>query len=123
VVAGNAYVISNVGTVTTLAGWQNLGLPVGLTPALSQAFIAPSTTVSTGDGQIMAPATAGAGTFAFDQIGDANQMAQATNGAYLIFRTLAATSSSVTSLVPTAPANTAVIKLRFSMYPLSSQLH
>lgn len=122
VTAGGAYVITSLGN-TALSGWTNLGLAAGVTPAVGAAFIAPGTTVSTGTGQIQAPATAGAGVQLIDVIGDASVTAQATSGAVLTLRVLGATNSSTTTLVATAPAAGSVIKLRFVMLPLSSQLH
>jgi hypothetical protein len=107
------YVITSVGTTTT-AQWQALGLPAGLTPTVGQSFIAATATAGSGTGTVQAPATGGSGITVSDVIGDPNQSISnssiATNGgAYVLVRFLAPTSSSVTTLVATAPANNSVV--------------
>lgn len=121
VTSGLTYVISSLGN-TALAGWTNLGLPAGVTPIVGAGFIAASTTVSTGTGQIQTPATSGAGVSFIDLAANPTFVAQATAGAQIILRTLAATSSSVTTLIPTAPATSTTIKVHFNLRPLSTQL-
>ena len=115
------YVIVSVGT-STAANWQAEGLPAGLTPTVGQSFIAKTASAGTGTGIVQAPAAAGAGAMLIDVIGDPNQSVSATSGANFLLRVLGATSSSVTTLVATAPADNSVIGLHFSMLPLSSQL-
>jgi hypothetical protein len=51
---GLAYVITILGT-TSLAQWQKLGLPPGVTPAVGVSFIAKATTTATGTGAIQVP--------------------------------------------------------------------
>ena len=111
VTAGLAYVITSLGT-TTLAQWQKLGLPVGLTPTVGQSFIAPVTTTATGTGVIEVPGVSGI--ISAEVIGDPNQSinnsAISTNGgAWVLVQFLAPTSSSVTTLIPTAPVNGSVV--------------
>jgi hypothetical protein len=118
---GNPYVITSAGT-TTAAGWQSLGLPLGLTPSPGQSFIAITATPTTGTGTVQAPLATGSGTLYTDIVGDPNQSVSATGGAQLLIRVLGATSSSTTTLVATAPANNTVIGMRFVMLPLASQL-
>jgi hypothetical protein len=80
--AGLAYTIVTVGT-TSLAQWQKLGLPQGITPAVGVTFIASATTTATGTGAIEVPATAGSGIDHIEIIGDPNQTINApgyTNG-------------------------------------------
>lgn len=110
--AGLPYVITSVGT-TTASGFQALGLPLGLTPTPGQAFIAPATTTTTGSGQIQAPAANGSGVQRLEVIGDANLTVAATGGATIVLAVMSATSSSVTTPIPTAPANNTVIGMRF----------
>lgn len=121
VTAGLGYVITSVGT-TSAAQWQHLGLPLGLTPTTNQAFIAPGTTTATGTGAMQVPATSGSGIFTVDLVGDPDQETGATSGAIILLRAMAATNSSTTTLVATAPANGSIVNLHLSMLPLSSQL-
>lgn len=112
------YVITTVGT-TTVAAWQALGLPPGLVPTVGQSFIAATATAGSGTGTVQAPAAAGAGITAVDVIGDPNQSISnssiaANGGAYVLVRFSAATSSSVTTLVATAPANNSTIGMTFN---------
>lgn len=72
VTTGLAYVIVSLGT-TTLAQWQRLGLPIGVTPAVGVAFIAKATTTATGTGTIEVPATAGSGITSVEIVGDTSQ--------------------------------------------------
>lgn len=118
----NAYIIVSVGTTTT-AQWQALGLPLGVTPAVGASFIATTSSAGSGTGVVEAPAATGSGVLYTDVIGDANLSSIATTGANILIRVLGATSSSVTTLQATAPADGTVIGLRFVMLPLSSQLH
>ena len=119
--ANSVYVITSVGT-STAANWQAIGLPLGLTPTVGQAFVASTSSAGTGTGTVQLAAASGSGISAIDVIGDANQTVGATGGAYLILRALGATNSSTTTLQATAPAAGTVIGLRFVMLPLSSQL-
>ncbi|MES1988074.1 MAG: hypothetical protein V4440_08605, partial [Pseudomonadota bacterium] len=50
-VATTTYQITILGTTTT-AGWQSLGLPVGITPAVGVPFVATATTTATGTGAV-----------------------------------------------------------------------
>ncbi len=53
---GHVYVITVVGT-TTLANWQAVGLPQGITPAVGVAFVATATTSITGTGTVGLPSS------------------------------------------------------------------
>jgi hypothetical protein len=112
---GQAYVITVLGT-TTLAEWQGIGLPAGLTPTVGQSFIALTTgTGGSHTGKVGLPGVSGV--TLIETVGDPNQSisnsAIASNGgAFLLLQCLGATSSSVTTLIPTAPANNSVIALR-----------
>lgn len=115
VTAGLAYVIVSVGT-TSLAQWQKLGVPAGLTPAVGLSFVAPLTTTATGSGVIEVPAASGAGISVVDVIGDPNQSINnaaidPNGGAYLLVRFLAPTNSSTTTMIATAPAASSVVGL------------
>jgi hypothetical protein len=116
-----SYIITSVGT-STAANWQAIGLPLGVTPAVGVSFVATTASAGTGTGIVEAPAAVGSGVLYTDVLGDANLSASATTGANILLRVLGATSSSVTTLVATAPADGTVIGLRFVMLPLSSQL-
>lgn len=82
VTAGLAYVIVSVGTTTT-AQWNKLGVPVGTTPAVGVAFVAPVTTTATGSGAIEVPKVGGSGIDHIEVIGDPNQTLQ-TSGANVL---------------------------------------
>ena len=71
VTTGLAYVIVSVGTTTT-AGWQSLGLPAGIIPAVGASFIAKATTTALGTGAVEVPATAGSGITNIEVVGDPN---------------------------------------------------
>lgn len=70
IVAGTPYVITVVGT-STLADWQAIGLPVGITPAVGVPFIGSSTTGSgTGSGQVQVIKSTGSGIDHVELAGD-----------------------------------------------------
>ncbi len=115
VTAGLAYIIVSLGT-TSLAQWQKLGVPAGLTPSVGMSFIAPATTTATGTGAIEVPSVSGI--TSIETVGDPNQSSNNSNiaangGAWVLLQFLGATSSSVTTLIPTAPAAGSVISMRF----------
>jgi hypothetical protein len=113
--AGNAYQIATLGT-TTLAQWQTAGLPKGLTPTVNQSFIATATGSIGGSGTVYAPSVSGI--TSLEVVGDPNQSVASSSttqygGAWVLLQTLGATSSSVTTLIPTAPANNSVLGMCF----------
>lgn len=119
VTANSVYVITSVGTGTQ-AQWQAIGLPLGVIPAVGAAFIASSSTSVPGSGTVQIPAAAGSTVDHIEVIGDFNQtLAPLPNpiqpgvGGQAILVCLAATNSSTTTLVATAPANNTVIGLTF----------
>lgn len=118
----NPYVITSVGT-TTAAGWLALGVPAGVVPAAGVPFIAITASAGSGTGTVQVPLVTGSGALYFDVLGDTNLTVAGTSGSQVLLRIMAATSSSVTTLQATAPAAGTVIGLRFTMLPLSSQLH
>ena len=113
---GQAYVITVLGT-TTLAEWQTIGLPAGLTPTVGQSFIAIATgTGGSHTGKVGIPGVSGISTV--EVVGDPNQSIANSNiasngGAYVLVQLLGATSSSTTTLIPTAPAAGSVIGMSF----------
>lgn len=115
VTSGGAYVIVSLGT-TTLAQWQAVGIPTGFTPSVGMAFVAKATGAIGGTGAVEVPGVSGI--VATETIGDPTQMLNnssiaANGGAWILLQFLGATSSSVTTLIPTAPANNSVIAMRF----------
>lgn len=116
---GAAYVIVSVGT-TTAAQWNTVGVPVGIIPAVGVSFIAKAT-AGTGTGVVQVPTKSGITDV--EVIGDPNTTitSQAatvlgvTSGSYIMMQCLGATSSSVTTLIPTAPATGSVVGLSFFM--------
>ncbi len=113
---GAAYVVTVLGT-TTLAEWQSIGYPKGFTPTVGQQFIATATgTGGSHTGKVGTPSVSGISSL--ETFGDPNQLLNnssiATNsGTILIFQCLAATSSSVTTVIPTAPANNSIAGMTF----------
>lgn len=110
--AGLAYVITSLGT-TTASGFQTLGLPLGITPAVGASFVAPATVTTTGTGTIMVPLATGAGIDNIQVVGDPNKSLAATGGSLIVLEAFSPTSSSVTTPVATAPANGTVVGMRF----------
>ncbi len=113
---GDAYIITVLGT-TTLAEWQAIGLPVGLTPTVGQSFIAIATgTGGSHTGKVGTPSVSGI--TSLEVIGDANQSIAnsaigANGGAWVLLQTLSSTSSSVTTSIATAPADGSVLGMCF----------
>lgn len=114
--AGDAYVIVSLGNTTT-PQWQTLGMPAGETPAVGLAFIASGAShTGLGTGAVQKPATSGI--TSIEVVGDPNASLQNSNlyqngGAQMVLQCLAPTSTSVTTLTPTAPAYNTVIGLNF----------
>lgn len=113
-----AYVITSVGTGTQ-AQWQAIGLPAGVTPAVGAAFIATASTTVPGSGTVKVQTNSGIS--CIEVLGDPNatlapvgvKSPQPAPGGSIILQTLAATSSSVTTLIPTAPAAGSTVSLTF----------
>jgi hypothetical protein len=115
-VSGTTYVITIVGTTTT-AGWQSLGLPVGITPAVGVAFKSTATTTAAGTGAVQVQLAAGSGIVAVEMIGNPGTTLYPTGlGAaspYVILTTLAATNSSTTTFVAADPTSGCTLSLEF----------
>jgi hypothetical protein len=127
---GVGYVITSVGT-STAANWQAMGLPVGVVPAPGVPFIATSTGLGTGTGQVEATVSSGIQTIV--TVGDPTlsvsapaqlpvNLSQSTSlsGGYLILACMGATDATHTALIPTAPANNTVISI--AMYLSNSSV-
>ena len=115
VVASTTYVITILGTTTT-AGWQSLGLPVGITPAVGVSFIATATATAAGTGAVQVPHANGCGVNAFEWVGDGSlSLGPAGNGRgypYLIGRFMGPTDSSTTTPIAVAPRALSVVSLK-----------
>jgi hypothetical protein len=114
VTSGLVYVIASVGT-TSLSGWQHLGLPAGVTPAAGVAFVATSSTTTTGSGTIMVPATAGSAVDHIELVGDPNLSCDVSTGSIIVCKCVA-------GLALTAPADGTVIGFTFNMIPKAQPL-
>lgn len=70
---GVAYVISTLGDAS-LATWQALGVPVGVTPAVGVSFIALTNggSANASTSRVMATAAAGSGIASIESVGDSN---------------------------------------------------
>lgn len=120
--ASTLYVINALGT-TSSSGWQSIGLPSGITPAVGVPFVTPSALPSsypTGTGKVAQPSVSGVGSM--EVVGNPSQALGATGGAWITLRALGPTSSSVTTPIAVAPAAGSVVALRFVLnsnpYPL-----
>ena len=106
------YMIAVVGTTN----WQTCGLPAGITPAVGATFVCAAT--GTGTGYAIAVGTSGI--TAVEVVGDPNQTITNYTDPHFYIQTLGATSSSVTTLVPTAPADGSV--MGFTIFLRNSSL-
>lgn len=114
------YVITALGT-TTAAAWVTLGLPIGTTAAVGVAFIAATSSAGTGTGTVALSGVSGI--TSIEVVGNpdlminssAAQVSGSPSGSYIIYQCLAPTSSSVTTLIPTAPAAGSTITLGLYM--------
>lgn len=114
-VANVINIISVLGTAT-LAQWQAVGLPVGITPALGAAFVATSSALIGGSAQTIQRAAAGSGVDHIEVVGDPNAALQNSiiqnpaivqaNGGYICLACFKNT-------VLTAPADNTVIGMSF----------
>lgn len=104
---------------TNLTDWQKVGVPPGVVPAVGVSFIAIATGYSTGGGSTgLVKAVSVSGITCAEIIGDPNlsiapiAMGGSPNvGSWILIQLLGATSSSVTTLIPTAPADGTVISM------------
>lgn len=112
---GVAYVISTLGDAT-LAKWQTIGVPLGVTPAVGVTFIALS---NGGAGNVLTSRVStplASGISAVEVIGTpstmiANSSIGTYGGAYLFLQFLGATATADTALIPTAPATGSIVSL------------
>ena len=106
----SVYVIVSLGT-TTAAQWLAAGVPAGIVPAVGVAFVATKTGAIGGSGAVKAPGVSGI--TAVEIVGDSNLGVSSNiatyNGQQIIVQFLAPSSSSVTTLVPTAPLDGSVV--------------
>lgn len=112
----SGFTVSAITYTTLAADWQHVGLQPGLTPSVGQSFTAVATGGSLGTGTVVAAGISGI--TSIEVIGDPNQSISnssiaANGGAWLLVQLLAPTSTSVTTLVPTAPASNSVIGMSF----------
>lgn len=115
VAINTTYVITILGTTTT-AGWQSLGLPVGITPAVGVAFVATATATATGTGAVQVPHANGTGIQSIEQVGapglTVNPSGLNRGYPYLIFRFMGPTNSSTTTPIAVAPRDGSIISLK-----------
>lgn len=106
---------------TNLADWQGVGVPKGVVPAVGVSFIATAVGYTTGGASSGTVKALGiSGIQAMEILGDANlslapiPMGGSPNsGGWVMVQFLAPTSSSVTTLIPTAPADTSIVYMQF----------
>jgi len=110
VTANSTYVIVSVGS-TTLAQWQAVGLPKGITPAVGVVFIASSTGAIGGSGAVEASIFSGVDHV--ELLGDPNQTIISNAGSQAVILGQASGAYIVSQCyfegTPTAPVNGTVI--------------
>jgi hypothetical protein len=104
---------------TNLTDWQKVGVPAGVVPQVGVSFIAIATGYTTGgasSGKVKAIDTSGI--VQMEVVGDPNfsiapiPMGGSPNsGGWFLVQFMAATSSSVTTLIPTAPKDGTIIQM------------
>lgn len=109
----NPYIITSLGT-STLADWQAVGLPLGLTPAVGASFIATATSAGSGSGTVMAPGVSGITNL--EVVGDPNQtlapIGNGIKGSWILVQCEGLPSSGTSPLVKN-PADGSVVSLSF----------
>jgi hypothetical protein len=127
---GNIYAITVLGDAT-LAQWQGVGVPKGVTPAVGVSFVATSAggAGNTSTSRVQAPAASGSTISTIELVGDPVlslqpiPMGGSPNvGGWIALQCLAATDASTTTLIKTAPADTSIIRLAFYMNQSSVQV-
>lgn len=103
---------------TNLQDWNAVGLPFGLIPTANQGFVAKATGAGASTGTVFAAGISGI--TSIEVIGDPNQTIAPQpqggtphTGGWILVQLLAPTSTSVTTLIPTAPANNSVVGMSF----------
>lgn len=107
-------------STSNLTDWQKVGVPAGVTPAVGVGFVAIATGYSTGGGSTGTVKALGIGAnVTMEVLGDQNlsigpiPMGGSPNtGGIMLVQFLAATSSSVTTLIPTALADNTIVKMK-----------
>jgi hypothetical protein len=105
-VVGTLYTITSLGTTN----YNAVGIPAGITPAIGMGFVA--TAIGSGTGTATAVGNSGVGSV--ELVSNTKGMLSkqpfvANSGGYIIFQTLGATSSSVTTQIAANPASGSVI--------------
>lgn len=113
---GNAYTITVLGT-TTEAQWHSLGVPAGVKPAVGVNFIALLVGLGTGTGQVQVSDPSGISSIEIvpDPQQSLGPQGASNQGAWIMLKCMAPTSSSVTTPVATAPADGSRINLTLLM--------
>lgn len=112
----SGFTVSGLTYKTLAADWQSVGLQPGLTPTVGQSFIATATGGALGSGTVQAPTVSqilGAQVIGDPNQSIANSSIASNGGAWVLVQFVAATSSSVTTLIATAPTNNTTIGLNF----------
>lgn len=103
---------------TNLADWQGVGVPLGVTPVANLGFVAKATGSGASTGTVYAAGISGI--TSIEVIGDPNQSlapqpqgGSAHSGGWILVQFLAPTSTSTTTLIPTAPTNNSTVGMSF----------
>jgi hypothetical protein len=118
-----AYPATYVETVyaTNLECWQGVGLPMGVVPTVGASFVATAPGYTLGGsstGTVQTPSISGV--TSLEVVGDANQSlgpipmgGSPHTGGWVLVQFLAPTSTSTTTLTPTAPTNNSAVGMCF----------
>lgn len=106
---GTVYQIAALGSATT-AQWVTAGLPVGVTPAVGVPFLCAAT--SAGTSSTCATVVA-SGIEDVEIMGNPQKTIISTTYPYLVINTMATTSDTVATKIPTDPANGSTLDLCF----------
>lgn len=121
IATGFTFALTKFGSNTH--AWQQVGLPLGVVPAIGASFVATSTGYATGGGSsgtVMVPGISGIGSV--EVVGDPNASigpipmnGSSHAGGFMMIQFLAPTNSSTTTAIATAPAAGTVVGLGFYM--------
>lgn len=126
-VTAGSFVATTIYQITTLGttNYNLIGVPAGITPTVGMSFVATGigsgtgTATAIGNSNISAIETVG--TLAGRNAQLNKQPFQANSGGYILFQTLAPTSSSVTTQIPTNPTSGCSIHFQFLLNNSSVQ--
>lgn len=118
VATGFTFALTKYGTNAN--AWKSVGLPIGVAPSIGASFVALNTGYATGGGSTgTVKAVSNSGIVAVEMVGDPNLSinpvpygGSANVGGYFMVQFLGATNSSTTTLIPTNPPDSCIVKMK-----------